>query len=103
MAVIGGIVLSVTGFVLFFTDRGTPIVFESIGITVALMLGLLFWFGLGLAGILRCVGLALIASGLACIVFKPLPSIGCLLVGIACRLAALWVTRHIRRTDLRKI
>jgi uncharacterized membrane protein len=103
MALVGGILLSVAGFVLFFTDHGSPVILESIGITVALMLGILFWFGLGLAGILRAVGYALVASGVFCIVFKPLPSVVCLLVGIACRLAAAWVTRHIRQSDSRKI
>jgi len=95
--------LSVVGFGLYFTDRGSPVIFESIGITVFLLLGILFWFGLGLAGILRVVGLALIVSGIVCVVRKPLPSIVCLLIGIACRLFALWMTRHLRETDSRKI
>ena len=103
VALVGGIVLPVIGFVLFFTDRGSPLIFESIGITVFLLLWLLAWLGLGLAGILRCVGVALIWSGLLCMVFKPLPSILCLLVGIACRLAAVWVTRRIHQTNSPKI
>ena len=105
VALVGGIVLPVIGFVLFFTDRGSPFIFESIGITVFLLFGLLAWLGLGLVGILRALGLSLIASGLFCICMnaKPLPSVVCLLVGIACRLAAFWMTRHTRRIDSRKI
>ncbi len=102
VAMIGGILLSVIGFALFFTDRGSPIIFESIVIAVALMLGILFWLGLGLTGILRVVGIALIASGLFCMMTKTIPAIVCLLIGIACRLAAFWMTRHMRQGSSRK-
>jgi len=103
VALVGGIVLPVIGFALYFTDHGSPVIFESLGISVFLLLGILFWFGLGLVGILRTIGVALIASGLVCVAFKPLPSIVCLLIGIACRLAASRMTRHIHQTDSRKI
>ena len=49
----GGIVLPIVGFLLFFSDRGSPVVLAFIAITVALLLGILFRFGLGLAGVLR--------------------------------------------------
>ena len=105
VALVGGIVLPAIGFVLFFTDRGSPLIFESIGVTVFLLFWILAWLGLGLAGILRVLGLALIPSGLFCLCMnaRPLPSVVCLLVGVACRLAAFWLTRHTRHTDSRKI
>lgn len=95
VAIAVGILLSVIGFALFVTDRGSAIIFESIGITVALLLGILFWFGLGLAGLLRVLGIALITSGVVCMMRKPFAGIVCLLIGIGCRLAAFWMTRHI--------
>ena len=105
VALVGGTALSVAAFTLYFTDRSSAVIFEAIGIMVFLLLGILFWFGLGLVGILRALGLALIASGLFCICMKckPLPSFVCLVVGIACRLAAFWLTRRTRQTDSRKI
>jgi len=103
IAVVGGIILPITGFTLFLTNRGSPVIFESIGVTVFLLLGILFWFGLGLAGILRVLGIALIASGLICIIRRPLPAIACLLIGIVCRLAAFWLTRRIPRSNPEKI
>lgn len=102
-AIVGGLVLPVIGFLLFFTNRGSPFVFASIAITVALLLGILFWFGLGLAGILRAIGTALIASGVVCLVFKPLASLVCLLIGFACRFAAFRMAGHIHQSCSRKI
>jgi len=96
-AIAGGIVLPVIGFWLFFTDRGSPVVFASIALAVALLLGILFWFGLGLAGILRGAGTALIASGIVCLVFRPLGSLVCLLTGIACRCAAFRIAAHVHK------
>ena len=103
VATVGGIVLAVIGFVLFFTDRGGPVIFRAIGIGLAVLFGILIWFGLGLRGILRAVGTALIAVGIICMMRKPLAGSVCLLVGIACRLAAVWMTRHIRQSDSRNV
>jgi hypothetical protein len=90
-----GIVLPIVGFVLFFTDRGSRVVFTSIGITMFLLFWILFWFGLGLAGILRTVGTALIWSGLVCLVFRPFAAVACLLIGIACRFAAFRIVARV--------
>lgn len=82
-AIAGGIIFPAIGFALFFTGRGNPVVFTFIGIAAALMLGILFWFGLGLAGILRVIGKALIPSGAVCLLTKPLAGLVILLIGFA--------------------
>jgi hypothetical protein len=102
-AIIGGTVLPAIGFLLYFTDRGSPVIFNSIAITVAIFFGILLWFGLGLAGILRAIGTALITSGVVCLMPRPVAGLVCLLIGIVCRLAASRLTLHIHQSDSKKV
>ena len=89
----GGVSLSAISFALFLTGRGNPETFEAIGISVALLFAIFLWFGLGFAGIIRAIGTACIAAGIICLFRKPLPAIGLLLMGIASRSIAIWITR----------
>ena len=93
LTIVGGIILPVIGFALFLTDRGSPVLFESIGIAVAVLLVVLFWLGLGLLGIIRMVGKAFIIAGVVCMIRKPIAGIVCLLFGVMCFFAALWIKR----------
>ncbi len=93
VALVGGILLSVVGFVLYFTDSGSPLIFESIGITVFLFFGILAWLGLGVLGIIRAIGTALIIVGIVGILRKPIVGVVCLLSGFVCRYFVFWMTR----------
>jgi hypothetical protein len=88
VSIVAGIIVPAIGFLLYFTDRGSPMAFASIAFIVALQLGILFWFGVGLVGILRMIGTALIVSGLVCLLPKPLAGIVCLVIGFTSHCAA---------------